>query len=175
MTEIVRPYVAAGYWANGYVVEIGYVAAGYWKYGYVAAAAGKGESAPIVPAMAPVAGGAGPSSRNSDPHAYDPERIAARLAKVIINGVAYDPFHDGLAAILDAAAREPATPEAKLERTFTVRTSSGPRAIPLSLAMLDTLPDLATADEAAMEAYAISALAEINEQRRRIVLLLLDS
>lgn len=119
------------------------------------------------------------TSRNSDRHAYDSDRVSERLEAVVINGKAYDPFTPNLIEILEAAAKEPVEAkteverhEAKLARTFTVMTKDQIIEVPLFRPMLREMPDFAGAWSYDFEEYAAKAREEANEERKRILMLL---
>lgn len=123
--------------------------------------------------------GGGPGG---DRHAYDPDRVRDRLRAILINGKEYNPFDVHIIDALESAAREPIEADdeltrqnAKLDRTFTVKTDKGDVVVPMFRPILDQLPDLKTALAKDILAYAERAREEIEDERRRIVLLLLDS
>ncbi len=134
----------------------------------------------VVVRPAQDAQGAGPSSRYSDPDAYNPDRVRERLRAISIAGREYDPFDPRLVEILEEAARqpEPATAdegdrqERKLARTFAVRTPAREIQVPLFRPALRQMPSPATASGEDMEAFARQAAAAVNEERRRILILL---
>lgn len=121
------------------------------------------------------------TSRNSDPHAYDRDRVAKRLASIEIAGKLYDPMDLRLPALLEALAKR-AEPEhadelvrqtRKLSRNFKVRTADGAEVIvPLIRSELNKMPDLKKALAADMKAYAEKTAVAAEDQRRRILILL---
>lgn len=121
------------------------------------------------------------TSRNSDPHAYDCDRVAKRLASIEIAGKLYDPMDLRLPALLEALAKR-AEPEhddelvrqtRKLSRNFKVRTEDGRElVVPLIRSELKKMPDLKKAVATDMEAYAAHAARAAEDQRRRILILL---
>ena len=123
------------------------------------------------------------TSRNSDQHAYDSDRVAERLQQVVINGKAYDPFTPGLVEILEAAAKVPEPQhlpelerqERKLSRTFTVKTENRTIEVPLFRPMLREMPSLTGAWSYDFEDYAAKVETERREERKRILLLLTAS
>lgn len=123
------------------------------------------------------------TSRHSDEHAYDADRVAERLQSVIINGKAYDPFTPGLVEILEAAAKLPEPDnlpeierqERKLARTFTVKAGDRTIEVPLFRPMLREMPSLTGAWSYDFEDYAAKVETERREERKRILLLLTAS
>jgi hypothetical protein len=120
------------------------------------------------------------TSRNSDDRAYDTDRVRERLAKIVIGGKEYDPFHEGLAEILEAAAltHEPGSeneaerPSRKLSRSFLVRTEDREISVPMFRPELPNMPDFKTALAKDFEVFALKAEAAADEERRRILIML---
>lgn len=153
-----------------------YVEQGYWADGYTVG--------PIVnPIPVPLQGGGdhvSRTSRYSDPHAYDPDRVAERLAKVVIDGVAYDPFDATLFDRLEEAAKRPVEAptemerhERKLARTFEVIAGERTLQVPMFRPMLREMPDFQRAEMADFYQYSERARQEAAEEQRRIRLLLM--
>lgn len=134
----------------------------------------------VQPAPTSTEPGTGITSRNSDPHAYDSDRVAKRISKVIIAGREYDPFDAELPDRLDELANLPPPDiddeiqrqDEKLSRVFEVGTASGTISVPVFKPMLDVIPSLVTATSDDFERYKAAVGAAICEERRRIVLLL---
>jgi len=120
------------------------------------------------------------TSRNSDAQAYAPDRVAERLEAVVIAGKAYDPFTPNLIELLEDAARQPVPAhlpeverqEIKLSRTFKVMTESRIIEVPLFRPMLREMPDPGTGWHFDFEQYAAKVQEEVNEERKRILMLL---
>jgi hypothetical protein len=126
--------------------------------------------------------GAGPSrtSRYSDPHAYDSDRVAERLAKVVIDGVAYDPFDVSLFDRLEEAAKRPVEAETEIERherklarTFAVVAGDRVLQVPMFRPMLREMPDFQRAEMEEFKRYSERARLAAAEEQRRIRLLLM--
>lgn len=121
------------------------------------------------------------TSRNSDPHAYDRDRVAKRLAAIEIADKLYDPMDLRLPDALEAFAKR-AEPEhddelerqtRKLSRKVRAITDDGREiVVPLIRSELKKMPNLKRALSTDLEAYAAKAAAEAEDQRRRILILL---
>ncbi|CAB4155001.1 hypothetical protein UFOVP653_56 [uncultured Caudovirales phage] len=153
-----------------------YVEQGYWADGYTVG--------PIVdPIPVQPQGGVGhvsKTSRYSDPHAYDADRVAERLAKVVIDGVAYDPFDATLFDRLQEAAKRPVQAttelerhERKLARTFEIVAGEHTLQVPMFRPMLREMPDFQRAEIAEFYQYSERARQAAAEEQRRIRLLLM--
>jgi hypothetical protein len=123
------------------------------------------------------------TSRNSDDRAYDSDRVAERLQKVVIDGKEYDPFTPGLIDIIEAAAKAPPSgktelerQEKKLARTFMVKTENDRIIeVPMFRPMLREMPSLSAGWSFDFEDYAARVAAEAGEERKRILMLLTAS
>lgn len=110
-----------------------------------------------------------------DSSAYTPHQVKQRIQAVVIDGTSYDPFADNLIEILEASAwQTTASPAAKLARTFTVVSPEASIEVPLFRPMLDSMPNFKTAIAQDFEAYTQLAKIEIEDEQRRIILLLSD-
>lgn len=137
----------------------------------------------LQPATQTAAQGAGPAitSRNSDSSAYDPERVKDRLKFIEVAGKRFDLLDDSAMQAIESHALdlpdtddEMARQEAKLAKSFVVATEGTAVEVPVFRPMLDDLPDLKTALLSDIRAYADKVREGIEEERRRVVLLLLD-
>ena len=134
----------------------------------------------VLPAPTSQGTGPGITSRNSDPHAYDLDRVAQRIRKVVIAGREYDPFDATLADRLDDLAKLPppdiddevTRQDEKLSRFFEVETPTKKIKIPLFRPLLEVAPKFSTATDDDFERYKEKAEDAINEERRRLALLL---
>lgn len=115
------------------------------------------------------------SGSGGDSSAYTAHQVKQRIQAVVIDGTSYDPFADNLIEILEASARQTtASPTATLARTFTVVTPEASIEVPLFRPMLDSMPNFKTAIAQDFEAYTQLAKIEIEDEQRRIILLLSD-
>lgn len=137
----------------------------------------------LQPATQPAAQGSGPAitSRNSDASAYDPERVKDRLKFLEVAGKRFDILDESALQAIEQHALdlpdtddEMARQEAKLAKSFTVSTEGAAVEVPVFRPMLDDLPDLKTAVLSDIRSYADKVRQGIEEERRRVVLLLLD-
>jgi len=126
-------------------------------------------------------GGFVKTSRYSDSDAYNPDRVASRLDKIVVAGREYSPFDPGLLDAIEQAAKVPEPdhlPELerqdrKLGRTFAVRNADQVIEVPMFRPVLRELPDFKSALMKDFEAFAQKAREAAKEERRRIVLLLM--
>lgn len=140
------------------------------------------ESAIHQAPTAPASAGAWRTSRNSDAQAYDRDRVARRLTKVIIAGREYDAFDDTLLDRLDDLLKLPlpdiddemARQDEKLSRFFEVKTDTNIIKVPLFKPVIAAIPKFSEATDEDFSAYAQMANDAIREERKRIMLLLLN-
>lgn len=128
------------------------------------------------------AGGAAPqrTSRYSDTDAYKPDRVKSRLEAIVLNGKHFNPLDTDIFDIIEDAAKvqepdnlpEMQRQDRKLSRTFSVMTDDVVIEIPMYRPMLREIPDFQSASIDEFRAYAQRARDAVNEERKRILLLL---